>query len=131
MSNSANTYKKAIGNNAALGATYGAGASESESASGIAADAALGGAVGGVAGGAILGATRQLRPLVTRDAKRLGCKSELREIKEGFYSWFYYSWSSSAVSAVERASEGQLSNVSKTIKQGRAEGLEGYNMQRL
>ena len=44
MSNSANTYKKALGTNAALGATYGAGASESEDVSGIAADTALGGA---------------------------------------------------------------------------------------
>ena len=126
VSNSANTYKKAVGNNAALGATYGAGASESESASGIAADAALGGAVGGVAGGAILGATRQLKPLVTRDAKRLAEKAIARD-KEGFFPGFI-TRGQSAVSAVERASEGQLSNVSKTIKKGRAEGLEGYNM---
>ena len=126
VSNSANTYKKAVGNNAALGATYGAGASESESASGIAADAALGGAIGGVAGGAILGATRQLRPLVNRDAKLLAEKAIERD-KQGLFPGFI-TRGQSAVSAVERAGEGQLSNVSKTIKKQRAEGLEGYNM---
>ena len=126
VSNSANTYKKAIRNNAALGATYGAGASESEKASGIAADAALGGAIGGVAGGAILGATRQLRPLVSREAKTLAEEAVKRD-KQGFFPGFV-TRGQSAVSAVERAGEGQLSNVSKTIKKARAEGLEGYNM---
>ena len=126
VSNSANTYKKAFGNNAALGATYGAGASESENASGIAADAALGGAIGGVAGSAILGATRQLRPLVNRDAKRLAEEAVERD-KQGLFAGFV-TRGQSAVSAVERASEGQLSNVSKTVKKLRAEGLEGYNM---
>ena len=126
VSNSANTYKKAFGNNAALGATYGAGASESENASGIAADAALGGAIGGVADSAILGATRQLRPLVNRDAKRLAEEAVERD-KQGLFAGFV-TRGQSAVSAVERASEGQLSNVSKTVKKLRAEGLEGYNM---
>ena len=127
VTNSANTYKKAIGNNAALGATYGAGASESESASGIAADAALGGAVGGVAGGAILGATRQLRPLVSGDSRVLAAKAVDRA--KGGYNPLYITRGQASTSPVERAAEGQYSNVSKTIKQGRAEGLEGYNMQ--
>ena len=126
VSNSANTYKKAVGTNAALGATYGAGASESERASGIAADATLGGAVGGAFGGALLGASRQLRPLINRDAKILAEEAVKRD-KQGLFPGFI-TRGQSAVSAVERAGEGQLSNVSKTIKKARAEGLEGYNM---
>ena len=141
ISDSANTYGRAIKNNAALGATYGAGASESDSASGIAADAALGGAVGGVAGGTLLGLGRQLRPLVNRDAIPLAREATARaegrlpgEPKTSFDPLIarnanFVTRGQAETSNVARAAEGQLSNVSKTIKEGRARGLEGYNIQ--
>ena len=141
ISNSANTYGRAFKNNAALGATYGAGASESESVSGIAADATLGGAVGGVAGTALLGLGRQIRPLVNRDAIPLAREATARaegrlpgETKKAFDPLIarnanFVTRGQAETSNVARAAEGQLSNVSKTIKEGRARGLEGYNIQ--
>ena len=141
IADSANTYGRAFKNNAALGATYGAGASESESASGIAADAALGGAVGGVAGSAILGLGRQFRPLVNRDAIPLARQATARaegrlpgEPKTSFDPLIarnanFVTRGQAETSNVARNAEGQLSNVSKTIKEGRSRGLEGYNIQ--
>ena len=141
IADSANTYGRAFKNNAALGATYGAGASESESVSGIAADATLGGAVGGVAGTALLGLGRQFRPLVNRDAIPLAREATARaegrlpgETKKAFDPLIarnanFVTRGQAETSNVARNAEGQLSNVSKTIKEGRARGLEGYNIQ--
>ena len=141
ISDSANTYGRAFKNNAALGATYGAGASESENASGIAADATLGGAVGGVAGTALLGLGRQFKPLVNRDAIPLAREATARaegrlpgETKKSFDPLIarnanFVTRGQAETSNVARNAEGQLSNVSKTIKEGRARGLEGYNIQ--
>jgi len=141
IADSANTYGRAFKNNTALGATYGAGASESESVSGIAADATLGGAVGGVAGTALLGLGRQFRPLVNRDAIPLAREATARaegrlpgEIKKEFDPLIarnanFVTRGQAETSNVARNAEGQLSNVSKTIKEGRARGLEGYNIQ--
>jgi hypothetical protein len=141
IADSANTYGRAFKNNAALGATYGAGASESESVSGIAADATLGGAVGGVAGSALLGLGRQFRPLVNRDAIPLAREATARaegrlpgETKKAFDPLIarnanFVTRGQAETSNVARNAEGQLSNVSKTIKEGRARGLEGYNIQ--
>ena len=132
ISDSANTYGRAFKNNTALGATYGAGASESESASGIAADATLGGAVGGVAGTALLGLGRQFRPLVNRDAIPLAREATTRANSQDpliARNANFVTRGQAETSNVARAAEGQLSNVSKTIKEGRARGLEGYNIQ--
>ena len=132
MSNSANTYKKAFGTNAALGATYGAGASEADSASGIAADSALGGAVGGAFGGALLGASRQLKPMVSKFGQRLAQEATERAnstnpliaMNPGFVTK-----GQAEVSKFSKKTEEQLSNAFSAIKEAQKGGAQGYNMQ--
>jgi len=132
VSNSANTYKKALGTNAALGATYGAGASESESVSGIAADTALGGAVGGAVGGALLGASRQLKPMVSKFGQRLAREAMERAdnpnpliaMNPGFVTK-----GQAEVSKFSKKTEEQLSNAFSGIREAQKGGAQGYNMQ--
>ena len=131
VSNSANTYKRVMGTNAALGGVYGVGASEKESIPDIATDGVLGGTIGGVAGGALLGIGRQLRPLINRDSQQMAQKAMERynnpdpRISQNAN---FVTRGQSEVSSSARAGENQLANVLKSVKEGRTRGLEGYNI---
>ena len=110
---------KVMATNAGLGGTYGLGTSESDTYAGQAGDTLVGGAIGGGGAGVLQGASRLLKPVVSKYSQKLAEKAVNRG--DGYIT------KGQAVGGVSGKIEEALGNTLPSIKQARLDGLKGYN----